>query len=103
MFSSKRLDIIEALGVNTRAQLAEVHQALQKRFFEKLMVDGVTIVDPSQTTIDLRATIGVETIIYPFTSISGPAVIGANCRIGPHAHIGSKAELPAGSVVGPFE
>lgn len=101
--ASKRLDIIEALGVNTRAQLAEVHQALQRRFFEKLMTDGVTIVDPQQTSIDLRATIGVETIIYPYTSISGPAVIGPNCRIGPHAHIGAKAELPAGSIVGPFE
>ncbi len=101
--ASQRLDIIEALGVNTRAQLAEVHQALQKRFFEKLMLDGVTIVDPLQTTIDLRATIGVETIIYPFTSISGPAVIGANCRIGPHAHVGSKTVLADGSVVGPFE
>lgn len=103
VFASKRLDIIEALGVNTRAQLAEVHQALQNRFFEKLLVEGVTIVDPSQTTIDLRATIGVETIIYPFTSITGPAVIGANCRIGPHAAIGPNANLPPGSVVGPFE
>jgi bifunctional UDP-N-acetylglucosamine pyrophosphorylase / glucosamine-1-phosphate N-acetyltransferase len=103
VFASRRLDIVEALGVNTRAQLAEVHHALQKRFFESLMADGVTIVDPLQTTIDLRAKIGADTIIHPFTSISGPAVIGANCRIGPHAAIGPKANLQEGSVVGPFQ
>ena len=37
------------------------------------------------TYIDPRCQIGAETIIYPFTSITGAAVIGRNCRIGPHA------------------
>jgi len=101
--ASKKLDIIEALGVNTRAQLVDVHRALQKRYFETLMAEGVTIVEPEQTTIDLRAKIGADTIIYPFTSISGAAVIGADCRIGPHAHIGGKAAIADGSVIGPFE
>jgi bifunctional UDP-N-acetylglucosamine pyrophosphorylase/glucosamine-1-phosphate N-acetyltransferase len=101
--ASKRLDIIEALGVNTRAQLSEVHQALQRRCFERLMAEGVTIVDPAQTMIDLRARIGADSVIEPFTTIRGPAVIGANCRIGPHAHIGPAANVPDGMVVGPFQ
>ncbi|MSR58360.1 MAG: glycosyl transferase family 2 [Planctomycetaceae bacterium] len=101
--ASRRLDIVEALGVNTRAQLADVHQALQRDFFSTLMADGVTIVDPAQTTIDLRARIGADTVIHPCTTISGPAVIGANCRIGPHAHIGPKAVLADGTVVAPFQ
>lgn len=103
VLASKRLDIIEALGVNTRAQLVDVHRALQQRCFEKLTADGVTIVEPSQTYIDLRASIGADTIIYPFTTIEGPAVIGGGCRIGPHAAIGGMARIVDGTRLGPFE
>ena len=101
--ASKKLDIIEALGVNTRSELVKVHRALQHRFLERLMAEGVTIVDPAQVVIDLRARIGADTIIAPFTTITGPAIIGANCRIGPHASIGPGAVLLDGSVVGPFQ
>jgi len=101
--AAKRLDIIEALGVNTRAQLVDVHRALQQRCFEKLMSEGVTIVEPSQTYIDLRAKIGADTIIYPFTSINGPATIGANCRIGPHACVDGTAVIVDGTIVGPID
>jgi len=101
--ASKRLDIVEALGVNTRSELVKVHRALQHRCAEKLMADGVTIVDPAQVSIDLRARIGADTVIYPFTTITGPAIIGANCRIGPHSAVGPRAVLIDGTVVGPFE
>jgi len=67
------------------------------------MADGVTIVDPAQVSIDLRARIGADTVIYPFTTITGPAIIGANCRIGPHSAVGPRAVLIDGTVVGPFE
>jgi bifunctional UDP-N-acetylglucosamine pyrophosphorylase/glucosamine-1-phosphate N-acetyltransferase len=101
--ASKRLDIVEALGVNTRSELVKVHRALQHRCVEKLMADGVTIVDPGQVSIDLRARIGADTVIYPFTTIAGPAIIGANCQIGPHSAIGPRAVLVDGTTVEPFE
>jgi bifunctional UDP-N-acetylglucosamine pyrophosphorylase/glucosamine-1-phosphate N-acetyltransferase len=101
--ASKKLDIVEALGVNTRNELAKVHRALQQQFFERLMADGVTIVDPSLVYIDLRARIGVDTVIYPFTSIHGAAIIGKNCRIGPHATIEALAILEDETVVDPFQ
>jgi len=99
----RKLDIIEALGVNTRDELAKVHRVLQQRFLDRLMADGVTIVDPTQVSIDLRARIGADTIIYPFTTITGPAIIGANCRLGPHAAVGPRAVLMDGTQVGPFQ
>jgi len=101
VLAAKRLDIIEALGVNTRAQLADVQQVLQKRNCDKLMAEGVTIVDPLQVSIDLRATIGPDTVIHPFTCIIGPATIGPNCRLGPHTVIDS-VNVPAGTTVPPF-
>jgi len=88
--ASKKLDIIEALGVNTRAELAKVHGALQQRCLDRLMAEGVTIVDPAQVSIDLRACIGA-------------AIVGADCRIGPHAAVGPRAVLLDGTIVGPFE
>lgn len=100
--AAKRLNITEALGVNTRAELVQVHRAIQERCFARLLADGVTIVEPHQTYIDPRAKIGADTIVYPFTTIHGPATIGGNCRIGPHAVVGPGASLPDGTVVEPF-
>ena len=102
VLAANRLTIIEALGVNTRAQLVDVHRVLHQRHCETLMTDGVTIVDPLQVSIDLRAKIGADSVIHPFTTILGPAVIGTGCRIGPHAVIDS-AIVPAGTIVGTFE
>jgi len=100
--ASCRLDITEALGVNTRVELARVNQALQQRTFTRLMLEGVTIVDPAQTVIDSRARICADTIIEPFTTIAGAAEIGRDCRIGPHAHLGPHARIPDGTRVLPF-
>lgn len=101
--ASMKLDIAEALGVNTRAQLVDIHRVIQARCFERLLAEGVTIVDPSQTYIDPRATIGPDTVIEPFTAITGPAVIGRGCRIGPNAVVNGTARLADGTVVGPFQ
>ena len=98
-----KLDASEALGVNTRVELARVHHTLQRQCLDRLMHEGVTIVDPEQTSIDPRATIGADTIIYPFTTITGAAVIGAHCTIGPHAFIGPHAVLYDGTRVKPFQ
>jgi bifunctional UDP-N-acetylglucosamine pyrophosphorylase / glucosamine-1-phosphate N-acetyltransferase len=102
VMAAKRLTITEALGVNTRAQLVDVHRVLHQRHCEKLMAEGVTLVDPLQISIDVRATIGPDTVIHPFTAIIGTAVIGKGCRIGPHAVVDS-AVIPDGTIVGPFE
>jgi bifunctional UDP-N-acetylglucosamine pyrophosphorylase/glucosamine-1-phosphate N-acetyltransferase len=98
-----KLNVVEALGVNTRAQLVDVHRAMQAETMSRLQESGVTIVEPAQTYIDPRAKIGPDTIIFPFTCIKGPAEIGANCRIGPTVVIESTARLPDGTVLPPFE
>ena len=45
-------DADEALGVNTRAELARAAAVLRRRTAERLMAEGVTIVDPAATWID---------------------------------------------------
>jgi bifunctional UDP-N-acetylglucosamine pyrophosphorylase/glucosamine-1-phosphate N-acetyltransferase len=103
VIASQRFDVAQALGVNTRVQLAQVEQTIQERTQEALMLAGVTIVAPSMTYIDPRARIGAETIIYPFTTITGAAVIGHNCRIGPHAVIDGSARIADNTVVPAFK
>lgn len=101
VLATERFDVREAIGVNTRVQLAEVHRAMQEACLQRLMLQGVTIVDPRQVCIDPRAEIGRDTVIFPFTSISGAVRIGENCRLGPHAALRAPLDLPAGSVLGP--
>jgi bifunctional UDP-N-acetylglucosamine pyrophosphorylase/glucosamine-1-phosphate N-acetyltransferase len=101
--ASCRLDISEALGVNTRQQLAEVTQFMQRETLSRHMADGVTIVVPEQTYIDPRASIGADSVIHPFTAILGAAKIGAQCQIGPNSVIQGSAVISDGSVIAPFE
>jgi bifunctional UDP-N-acetylglucosamine pyrophosphorylase/glucosamine-1-phosphate N-acetyltransferase len=84
------LNVLEAddvLGINTRQHLAFAGATMQARIQDHWMTEGVTIIDPRNTYIDGRASIGADTVIYPFTVISGTVEIGSRCRIGPHAHL----------------
>lgn len=102
--ASQKFDILEAMGVNTRVQLAEVRRALQLRAMEHWMAEvGVTIVAPEQTSIDPRAQIGQDTIIQPFTTIEGEVRIGSRCEIGPHVVIRGPIELPDETRTQPFQ
>ncbi|WLD12213.1 NTP transferase domain-containing protein [Planctellipticum variicoloris] len=96
-------DLVEAQGVNTRVQLADVTASIQAETLAKLMASGVTIVSPPNTIIDPRAIIEPDTVIHPFTVISGAVRIGSDCVIGPHAVISGAVTLPAGTTVGAFQ
>ena len=76
-------DSRQFLGVNTRAQLAQVQKVLQERVNAYWMNEGVTILDPATTYIADTVTIGMDTVIYPQTLLEGHTVIGENCQIGP--------------------
>ena len=99
------LDVLlhdDILGVNTRQHLAEAHAIMQGRIQDHWMTEGVTIVDPRNTYIDARATIGRDTVVFPFTVIQGPVSIGPNCRIGPFAHVRPGTTLDDSVEVGAF-
>lgn len=85
--ASCSLTIEEAIGVNNRVQLAEVRQHIQQGILAELMLGGVTIEDPLQTSIDHGVQIGQDTVIRPGVVIDRGARIGANCMIGPNVHI----------------
>jgi bifunctional UDP-N-acetylglucosamine pyrophosphorylase/glucosamine-1-phosphate N-acetyltransferase len=86
-------DVNEALGVNSRADLAKANKIMQKRINEALMKQGVTIVDPDSTFIGYGAKIGQDTTIYPFTVIASNVRIGKRCSIGPFIHLRDQARI----------
>lgn len=92
----------EAMGVNSRQQLSEASKIMQWRIQKHLMDNGVTIVDPDNTWIDVRAKIGQDTVIEPFTYIHGEVEIGKGCRIGPFAYLRSGTVIEDDVVLGVF-
>ncbi|WP_027364286.1 bifunctional UDP-N-acetylglucosamine diphosphorylase/glucosamine-1-phosphate N-acetyltransferase GlmU [Desulfotruncus alcoholivorax] len=77
----------EITGINDRCQLAAVESMLRRRILERLMMSGVTIVDPASTFIDDSVEIGPDSVIYPYTFIEGKSKIGENCIIGPSTRL----------------
>ena len=94
----------EIAGINDRVQLAEAERVLRDRIRERLMRDGVTLVDPATIYIDEDAIIGRDTLIQPCTFIRGQSTIGTGCSIGPHVTIescdvGDRVQIMHGSFV----
>ncbi len=83
----KSTDPTEVLGINSRDQLAEAVRIMQKRINQHWMSQGVTIVDPRQTYIEMDVQIERDTIIHPFTFLKGSTKIGEACEIGPFCRI----------------
>ena len=74
-------DACELDGVNTRAELAAMWKRLRAETIDRLMADGVTIIDPDSTYIDDTVEIGRDTVIHPQVIIEGDSRIGGHCEI----------------------
>lgn len=73
------------MGINSRRQLAVAESVMRQRILDKLMDEGVTIMDPASTFIEADVKVGRDTIIYPYTWLEGNTKIGEDCEIGPNA------------------
>lgn len=92
----------EAIGINSKADLARAEKLLRERVLARFMSEGVTIIDPSSTYIDNEVKIGCDTIIYPNTVIERDVEIGKDCSIGPFCRIRSGVRLKDNVKVGNF-
>ncbi|MBI4819112.1 MAG: bifunctional UDP-N-acetylglucosamine diphosphorylase/glucosamine-1-phosphate N-acetyltransferase GlmU [Deltaproteobacteria bacterium] len=71
----------DVLGVNTREELASLGAILMRRIRRKLMLSGVTLVDPESAFISPTSVIGRDTIIHPNVSLRGRCELGSGCVI----------------------
>ena len=80
-------DYREGLGVNSRAQLAQLTAIARDRINEQLMAQGVTFIDPAQAWIGPDCTIGRDTIVWPQTHLIGECHVGTDCQLGPNTRL----------------
>lgn len=83
--------IEEILGINDRSTLAKISRIIREGINQRLMLSGITIIDPETAYIDSGVLIGTDTVIYPNTIIEGYSKIGNNCRLGPNTQIVNSA------------
>ena len=93
-------DAGEALGINTRAELARAGAVARRRVVERLMDDGVTFIDPDAVWLDADVQVGRDTVIEPGVVISGASRLGERCRVKAHTVIES-SELADDVTIGP--
>lgn len=79
VFSSS--DYEQALGVNSRVQLAEAAQIMRARINQFHMDNGVTLINPQDTYIDAGVEIGADTVIASGCYLLGNTKIGQNCTL----------------------
>ncbi|MHB1000178.1 MAG: bifunctional UDP-N-acetylglucosamine diphosphorylase/glucosamine-1-phosphate N-acetyltransferase GlmU [Armatimonadota bacterium] len=75
------------LGINNRVDLAYLTGIIRRKIINQLMIDGVTVIDPDSTYVDVGVQIGQDTTLYPQTTIEGKSIIGEGCVIGPSTRL----------------
>ncbi len=93
-------DVWETLGVNSKAQLAELERIHQRNVAQALLAEGVTLADPAR--IDVRGSLscGRDVSIDVNCIFEGNVTLADNVSIGPHcvlrdASIGAGARIDA--------
>ena len=109
----------EALGVNSRAELARAEAAMQRRLRERAFAAGVTMPVPEtvwlshDTRFGRDVTVGPNTVFLPGVTVEEGAEIRAFChlegavvrsgaRVGPYARLRPGVDVGPGAGVGNF-
>jgi bifunctional UDP-N-acetylglucosamine pyrophosphorylase / glucosamine-1-phosphate N-acetyltransferase len=77
----------ETQGVNDRWQLALAERALRNRTNRRWLLNGVTMLDPRQTFIDVTVQLGRDITIYPGTILQGDTRVGDDTDLGPDTQL----------------
>ncbi|WP_447968595.1 bifunctional UDP-N-acetylglucosamine diphosphorylase/glucosamine-1-phosphate N-acetyltransferase GlmU [Nitrospira sp. M1] len=80
-------DTNETIGINNREHLALAEREMRQRVCRMWMQNGVTLVDPSRTSIDADVEIGRDSVLYPEVRLEGRTVIGESCVVRSHTRI----------------
>ena len=110
-------DVMQIEGANDRAQLAGLAAELNRRTLDRWMKDGVTVVDPANTWVDVTVWLARDVVLKPGVQLHGRTTVGEDAVIGPDCTLtdvvvgeracvvrthGSGAIVGADATVGPF-
>ena len=94
-------DSDEWLGVNDRAQLAQVERVLQAREADQLMAAGVALADPARVDIRGNVTVGQDVFLDVGVVLEGEVSLGDNVRIEPYVVL-RNCSIGSGTVINSF-
>lgn len=110
-------DVLQTEGANDRAQLASLAKEKNRRILDGWMREGVTVVDPDTTWVDVDVKLARDVTLLPGVQLLGATVVAEDAVIGPDCtltdtEVGRGAEIVrahanlavigAGAKVGPF-
>jgi bifunctional UDP-N-acetylglucosamine pyrophosphorylase / glucosamine-1-phosphate N-acetyltransferase len=95
------IDAREALGVNSRAELAEAERLMQMRLREKALAGGVTMTAPETVFLSHDTVLAADVEIEPFVVFGSGVEVGPGARIRSHCHLEGARVAPL-AIVGPF-
>ena len=97
-------DPAEVLGVNSKAQLAELERRVQHRIAARLLEEGVTLGDPARLDVRGRLVCGRDVSIDVGCVFEGDVKLADGVRVGPYCvvrdcRIGAGTEIAAYSLL----
>lgn len=111
------VDPEDVLGVDNRRMLAEAERIMRQRTIERLLDDGVTIIDPATTYVDAQVEIEADVTIAPNCYLQGATRVESGATVGPGTTLRNAvvrtgamvaqsvvedSEIGVGTTVGPF-
>ena len=110
-------DVMQTEGANDRAQLAGLAAEMNRRVLTRWMQDGVTVVDPATTWVDVTVELARDVTLHPGVQLHGATRVEEDAVVGPDTTLtdvtvgegasvvrthGSESVIGAGAKVGPF-
>src|SRR6476619_925972 len=110
-------DVLQTEGVNDRSEMAELAHEKNRRILAHWMAEGVTVIDPATTWIDIDVVLAPDVTILPGVQLLGATVDGEDAVVGPDCTLkdveigqgakvvrthGELAVIGEGATVGPF-
>jgi len=99
--SSQADNFWEVMGVNNKHQLAELERVHQKNRAEKLLEEGVSLLDPNRIDIRGELSCGSDVEIDINCIFEGTVRLGDSVRVGAHSILRNVA-VGSGSIIHPF-
>lgn len=104
VFAQQTKDEWEVLGVNDRLQQAQLERVYQSNIAQKLMQNGLTLMDPNRFDCRGELIVGNDVVVDINCLFEGKVEIGNNVKIGPNctiknAVIGDNCVIKANTVI----
>ncbi len=87
---------MEVFGINDKVQLAQVEAALRQERATRLMLEGVTVIDPARLDVRGSVSVGRDVTLDVNVVLAGNVKLGDGVRVGPNCWL-ENCELGAGT------